>query len=95
MLADPDSADAVVTPPARAKPLRAAPRATGLPELLTAEEVAAWLKISVKAVYARAERGALPGATRLGRCLRFVRADLLRFLEQGRVPYLGESSGGT
>jgi excisionase family DNA binding protein len=65
-------------------------RETGLPELLTAEEVAAWLKTTVKAVYARAERGTLPGALRPppGRRLYFVRAELLRWLEQGRVPHM-------
>ena len=66
-----------------------------LPDLLTADEVAAWLKTTVRAVYAKAERGSLPGATRLGRRLYFVRADLLRFLEQGRVPHLGGPSGGS
>ncbi|HEU5072858.1 MAG TPA: helix-turn-helix domain-containing protein [Polyangiaceae bacterium] len=66
-----------------------------LPALLTAQEVAAWLQISVQAVYAKAERGGLPGATRLGRRLYFLRAELLRSVEQGRVPYLGDAHGGT
>jgi len=69
--------------------------AEGLPELLTADEVAAWLKTTTKAVYARVERGNLPGATRIGCRLYFVRADLLRCLEQGRVPHLGGPSGST
>jgi excisionase family DNA binding protein len=68
---------------------------TPLPELLTADEVAAWLKTSVGAVYAKAERGNLPGATRLGRRLYFLRAELVAFVEQGRVPHLGETSGDT
>jgi excisionase family DNA binding protein len=63
--------------------------------LLTPSEVAAWLKTSVTAVYAKAERGTLPGATRLGRRLYFVRADLLRFVEQGRVPLLGGPGGSS
>jgi excisionase family DNA binding protein len=66
-----------------------------LPDLLTPHEVAAWLKTSVRAVYAKAERGGLPGATHLGRRLYFVRDDLLRYVEQGRVPRLGGPSGGT
>ncbi|HVW25473.1 MAG TPA: helix-turn-helix domain-containing protein [Polyangiaceae bacterium] len=66
-----------------------------LPALLTPGEVATWLKTSVKAVYARAERGNLPGATRLGRRLYFVRSELLTWLEQGRVPHLGGPSGST
>ena len=70
-------------------------RTPALPDLLTAKEVAAWLRTTVKAVYAKAERGSLPGATRVGRRLYFLRADLLRFVEQGRVPYLGGPSGGT
>lgn len=69
--------------------------APALPELLTADEVATWLKTSVRAVYAKAERGTLAGATHVGRRLYFVRAELLRSLEQGRVPRLGGPSGGT
>lgn len=66
-----------------------------LPELLTPAEVATWLKTTVGAIYAKAERGTLPGATRLGRRLYFVRAELLRWVEQGRVPHLGGPSGGS
>ena len=66
-----------------------------LPELVTADEVAAWLRTTVKAVYAKAERGALPGATRVGRRLYFLRAELLLLVEQGRVPHLGGPSGVT
>ena len=66
-----------------------------LPDLLPAEEVAVWLSTTVKAVYAKAERGTLPGATRVGRRLYFLRADLLRLVEQGRVPHLGGPGGGT
>ncbi len=69
-------------------------RAT-LPELLTPEEVADWLRSSVKAIYSKAERGTLPGATRVGRRLYFLRAELLGLLEQGRVPHLGGPGGGT
>lgn len=57
-----------------------------LPELLTVEEVAAWLKTSRKAIYAKAERGVIPGATHIGSRLYFFRRDLLRWAEQGRVP---------
>lgn len=60
--------------------------ANGLPELLTADEVAAWLKTTRKAIYAKAERGHLPGATRIGGRLYFLRSDLVRVVEQGRVP---------
>jgi hypothetical protein len=59
---------------------------TELPELLTADEVAAWLKTTRKAIYAKAERGVIPGATHIGARLYFFRLDLLRWAEQGRVP---------
>ncbi|MBI3206135.1 MAG: helix-turn-helix domain-containing protein [Myxococcales bacterium] len=66
-----------------------------LPVLLTPNEVAAWLKTTVQAVYAKAERVTLPGGTRVGRRLYFLRAELLGLVEQGRVPHLGGPSGGT
>lgn len=44
-----------------------------LPLLLQAEEVAAILRISRKAVYRMAERGEIPGITKLGRRIRFRR----------------------
>jgi predicted DNA-binding transcriptional regulator AlpA len=69
------------------RPAEASTRdARELPELVTAEDVAAWLKTSRKAIYAKAERGMLPGATRLGGRLYFFRSDLVRWVEQGRVP---------
>src|SRR5258708_6882017 len=69
--------------------------ANSLPELLTADEVAAWLRTTRKAVYQKVERGILPGAWHVGRRLYFLRAELLRLVEQGRVPYLGDPGGGT
>lgn len=66
-----------------------------LPDLLTADQVATWLRTTVKAVYAKAERGTLPGATRVGRRLYFLRAELLGLVEHGRVPHLGVTGGGT
>ncbi|HEX2878566.1 MAG TPA: helix-turn-helix domain-containing protein [Polyangiaceae bacterium] len=69
--------------------------ANGLPELLTVEEVASWLKTSEKAVYSKVERGGLPGAVHLGRRLYFIRSELLQFVDQGRVPHLGGPRGGT
>ena len=38
---------------------------------------------SSRAFYAKAERGTLPGATRLGRRLYFIRAEPLADIEQG------------
>jgi excisionase family DNA binding protein len=69
--------------------------APALPELLTPREVAVWLKTTVQAVYAKAERGTLPGATRVGRRLYFLRSDLLEFVERGRVSQSGGPGGGT
>jgi excisionase family DNA binding protein len=69
--------------------------APALPELLTPREVAVWLKTTVQAVYAKAERGTLPGATRLGRRLYFLRAELVDFVQQGRVSQSGGPGGGT
>jgi excisionase family DNA binding protein len=52
----------------------------------TAREVAQLLRTTVKAVYALAERGLLPGVTRLGRRLLFRRAELLDWLRQKSAP---------
>jgi excisionase family DNA binding protein len=54
------------------------------PPLLTVAEVAELLRTSPKAVYAMAERGQLPGLTRIGRRL-LVSGDALKaFLEESR-----------
>jgi excisionase family DNA binding protein len=52
--------------------------------LLTVPQVARLLGMTPKAIYHRAERGQLPGMVRVGRSLRFRRADLLRSLLEGR-----------
>ena len=67
----------------------------GMPVLVTAPEVAAWLSTTISAVYAKAERGTLPGAVRIGRRLYFIRSELLAYVEQGRVSRSGETRGGT
>ncbi len=54
--------------------------------LLTVPQVAELLGMTPKAIYHRAERGQLPGALHVGRSLRFRRADLLRFIGEGRGP---------
>jgi excisionase family DNA binding protein len=61
-----------------------------LPLLLTAAEAANLLRTTRRAVYARAERGLLPGAIRDGRRLLVRRDDLLRYLEGRRTPLPGE-----
>jgi excisionase family DNA binding protein len=51
-----------------------------LPYLLKPEEVAGLLRTSRKAIYAMAERGQLPGITRVGRRVLIRRDDLLQWL---------------
>jgi excisionase family DNA binding protein len=53
---------------------------------LTVGQVAQLFGMTPKAVYHRAERGQLPGVFRVGRSLRFRRADLIRFMAEGRGP---------
>jgi excisionase family DNA binding protein len=62
-----------------------------LPFLLTADEAAALLRTTRKAIYARAERGLLPGVLRDGRRLLVRRDDLLSWLNERRAA----SPGGT
>jgi excisionase family DNA binding protein len=64
---------------------------TAAPALLTAEEAAALLRTSRKAIYAMAERHQLPGVTRIGRRLLVRRDDLLSWLDERRAA----SPGGT
>jgi excisionase family DNA binding protein len=75
------------TRPAAGEGARQLPRArslTDLPPLLTVDEVADVLRTTRKAIYARAERGLLPGALRDGRRLLVERDELLHALSQGR-----------
>jgi excisionase family DNA binding protein len=56
-----------------------------LPFLLTADETAVLLRTTRKAIYARAERGLLPGVVRDGRRLLVRRDDLLSWLNERRA----------
>jgi excisionase family DNA binding protein len=47
---------------------------------MTAEEVAALLRVNRKAIYGAVARGELPGAHRVGRKLRFARDAVLAWL---------------
>jgi hypothetical protein len=58
----------------------------GEPELLTVREAAVLANKSVKAVYAQAARGNLPGVVRYGRTLRIRRNALLHSDSERRVP---------
>jgi excisionase family DNA binding protein len=57
---------------------------------MTVPEVAELLRTSTKAIYALAERGQLPGVTRLGRRLLFRSDVLLDWLRQKHAPSLQE-----
>ncbi len=59
------------------------------PEVLTAEEAADLLRVSVKTVLALARAGTLPGE-KVGRAWRFVKADVLNYVRGTRV---SESDG--
>jgi len=61
-----------------------------LPLLLTADEAAALLRTTRKAIYVMASRRQLPGVTHIGRRLLVRRDDLLHWLDQSRAPSLKE-----
>jgi excisionase family DNA binding protein len=56
------------------------------PLLLTVDETAALLRKTRKGVYVMAERGLLPGVTRLGRRVLFRTDVLLHWLDQKSAP---------
>lgn len=53
---------------------------SALPPILKAEEVAALLRINRKTLYEAVLRDEIPGMIRVGRCLRFHRDEVLRWL---------------
>ena len=60
--------------------------AQGLDRLLRVDEVAKLLRTTPKAIYTMAERGQLPGVTRIGRRL-LIRSDhLVDWLDERRAP---------
>jgi excisionase family DNA binding protein len=63
---------------------------TDYEEVLTAEEAAELLRVSIKTVLSLAREGILPGE-KVGRAWRFLRADLLNYVRGSRR----ESSGAT
>jgi len=63
------------------KPQPSAP----LPELLSADDVAAWLRTTPKAVYLMAARAQLPRPIKVGRRLLWERKALGTWLDEKRV----------
>ena len=57
-----------------------------VPVVLTVDEVAALLRVNRKTIYDLVQRRELPGARKVGRCIRFHRDTVLHWLAgQGRV----------
>lgn len=75
------------TPPKVAITAHPAP----LPSILKAEEVAALLRINRKTLYEAVQRDEIPGAFRVGRCLRFHTDAVLGWLSPNQRAVL--SSG--
>jgi excisionase family DNA binding protein len=76
--------DAGPAPLARARP-RSSALPGALPEILTADELAAFLRVSRKTVYAGFKAGEIPGGKRIGGTIRFHRDAVLRWLAEGQV----------
>ena len=72
--------------PFAAAPANASRDPGELPMLLTADETATLLRTSRKAIYLMAERGQLPGLTKIGRRTLFRTTALLDWLDQRSAP---------
>jgi excisionase family DNA binding protein len=57
---------------------------SSLPAVLTVEEVADLMRIDRKTAYAAIAAGGVPGARRLGRCIRISRDVFLQWLAEGQ-----------
>ena len=71
-------------PAQKSKPKRPAPAPSVSPEILTPEQAATYLQVSVRLVLAQARAGALPGQ-RIGREWRFSRQRLLQWVQEDYV----------
>jgi excisionase family DNA binding protein len=61
-------------------------RANALPAVLTVDELAVYLRVNRKTVYAAIAQGAIPGARRIGGTIRVDRDSVLKWLAgEGRV----------
>ena len=54
-----------------------------LPAMLSADELAEWLKISKRTVWRLKSTGALPKPVKIGRSVRWQRSDISAWLEKG------------
>ncbi len=54
-----------------------------LPEMLSAEELADWLKISKRTVWRLKSAGAIPKPVKIGRSVRWQRNEISAWLEKG------------
>ena len=61
-----------------------------LPEVLTVEEAAAFLRVNRKTLYEAVRLGSVPGVIRLGRAIRISKAALISWVQGNGGPALGE-----
>jgi len=54
-----------------------------LPSVITIEELAELLRVSLPTAYAAVKRGQVPGAVKVGKCWRLHRSTVLSWLVQG------------
>jgi len=60
------------------------------PTLLTVKDVAKMLTVSVRTVWTWRDMGRLPAPVRIGRCVRWRRQDIEKWIEQG-CPDIGKT----
>lgn len=61
-----------------------------LPDVLTVEEAAAFLRVNRKTFYEAVRLGSVPGVIRLGRVIRISKAALISWVQGNGGPALGE-----
>ncbi len=61
-----------------------------LPEVLTVEEAAAFLRVNRKTFYEAVRLGSVPGVIRLGRVIRISKSALISWVQGNGGPALGE-----
>lgn len=82
----PDEVDARLRPPPvvntqeTAAPPQTTPASTHYTPLLSIDEVAAWLSVTVQTIYSWRKRGIGPAALKVGKHLRFRPADVEQFI---------------